>query len=199
MDCCYVWALVVQIFQPCTKVWLWDKHVFIGFFLLFNTLIWSYVYLYEIITCRLPRQHSGISSGLQDSLQLADDRFYSLDLHRHHFINIVSFNCRLFSPEFSQVCKSRFYHTRDFRQFRRHLFLSTVETIPVTLINCQLDFCRWGLRLSNSRSLWVHFKQKRTVAKKTVAQGEWSLMTDVPLYLLDWLLLSILWLIGNFS
>ena len=35
---------------------------------------------------------------------------------------------------------------------------------------------RW-LRLSSSRSLWVHFNQKRT--RKTVAQDECSLMTEV--------------------
>ena len=41
------------------------------------------------------------------------------------------------------------------------------------------NLCDRWLRLAISRSLWVHFSQKRTVARKTVAQDEWSLMTEV--------------------
>ena len=41
------------------------------------------------------------------------------------------------------------------------------------------NFCGHWLRLSSSHSLLVGFNQKRTVARKTVAQDEWSLMTEV--------------------
>ena len=41
----------------------------------------------------------------------------------------------------SNVCKSCFYHIRDFRRFRRHLFLSSAKAISVALINSRLDYC----------------------------------------------------------
>ena len=43
--------------------------------------------------------------------------------------------------------------------------------------DCVNNLCGRWLRLSSGRLLWVHFNQKRTVARKTVAQDEWSLMT----------------------
>ena len=41
---------------------------------------------------------------------------------------------------FPQVCKSRFYHIRDFRRIRRHLSLSSAKPVSVALINSRLDY-----------------------------------------------------------
>ena len=40
------------------------------------------------------------------------------------------------------------------------------------------NLCGRWLRLSSSRLLWVHLNQKGPVARKTVAQDEWSFMAE---------------------
>ena len=47
-----------------------------------------------------------------------------------------------FHQYISQICKSCFYHIRDFRQIRRHLSSSSAKTISVALINNRLDCCK---------------------------------------------------------
>ena len=46
-----------------------------------------------------------------------------------------------FHQYISQVCRSHFYHIRDFRRIRRHLSLSSAKTVSVALINSRLDYC----------------------------------------------------------
>jgi len=55
--------------------------------------------------------------------------------------------CVVFDSDFcfyqyiSEVCKSYFYHIRDFHRIQRHLSLSATKTIPIALINDRLDYC----------------------------------------------------------
>ena len=45
-----------------------------------------------------------------------------------------------FRQHISQVCKSCFYHIRDFRRIRCHISISTAKKIPTTLISSRLDY-----------------------------------------------------------
>ena len=41
----------------------------------------------------------------------------------------------------SQVCKSCFYHIRDLRGIRHHIYISTAKTISMAVISSRLDCC----------------------------------------------------------
>ena len=46
-----------------------------------------------------------------------------------------------FRQHISQVCKSCFYHIRDFRRIQHHVSISTAKTISTALISSNLDYC----------------------------------------------------------
>ena len=46
-----------------------------------------------------------------------------------------------FGQHIFQVCKSCFYHIRDLRRIRPHIFISTAKTISTAIISSSLGYC----------------------------------------------------------
>ena len=68
----------------------------------------------------------------------------SVTIHHHHKLleSMCCFDSNLSLHQYiSQVCKSCFYHMRDFRRIRYHVSLCSAKTTSVILSNCRLDYC----------------------------------------------------------
>ena len=71
---------------------------------------------------------------------------YLVKINHHHklFEMYVLFDSNLRLHQYSsQVCKSCFYHIRDFRRIRYHVYyiLCSAKIISVIVINGRLDYC----------------------------------------------------------
>ena len=76
-----------------------------------------------------------------------------------------------FRQHISQVCKPCFYHIRDLRRFRRHVFIYTAKTISTTLISTR-GYCNSLLNGIAKRDL-AKLQRVQNCLARVVLRAPW--------------------------